>query len=103
MLVPQIQSIATTKLAVNLVYNLPEKAWFPGLVCTLQDRFLSLIKNARIKNPLEKEMATHSSMLAWEIPWTEISLVGYSPRGHTESDLTQQLNNKDYVYEKFIL
>ena len=23
------------------------------------------------KNPLEKEMATHSSILAWEIPWTE--------------------------------
>ena len=22
-------------------------------------------------NPLEKEMATHSSILAWEIPWTE--------------------------------
>ena len=21
--------------------------------------------------PLEKEMATHSSVLAWEIPWTE--------------------------------
>ena len=23
------------------------------------------------KEPLEKEMATHSSILAWEIPWTE--------------------------------
>ena len=23
------------------------------------------------KGPLEKEMATHSSILAWEIPWTE--------------------------------
>ena len=22
-------------------------------------------------NPLEKEMATHSSILAWETPWTE--------------------------------
>ena len=22
-------------------------------------------------NPLEKEMATHSSILAWRIPWTE--------------------------------
>ena len=22
-------------------------------------------------NPPEKEMATHSSILAWEIPWTE--------------------------------
>ena len=24
-----------------------------------------------LKDPLEKEMATHSSILAWEIPWTE--------------------------------
>ena len=23
------------------------------------------------KDPLEKEMATHSNVLAWEIPWTE--------------------------------
>ena len=23
------------------------------------------------EDPLEKEMATHSSLLAWEIPWTE--------------------------------
>ena len=24
-----------------------------------------------LEDPLEKEMATHSSILAWEIPWTE--------------------------------
>ena len=30
------------------------------------------------EDPLEKEGATHSSILAWEIPWTE-DLVGYSP------------------------
>ena len=25
------------------------------------------------EDPLEKELATHSSILAWEIPWTEES------------------------------
>ena len=25
------------------------------------------------EDPLEKEMATHSTILAWEIPWTEES------------------------------
>ena len=25
------------------------------------------------EDPLEEEMATHSSVLAWEIPWTEDS------------------------------
>ena len=32
-------------------------------------------------DPLEKEMAPHSRILAWEIPWTE-ELVDYSPWGH---------------------
>ena len=35
---------------------------------------------------LEKEMATHSSILAWRIPWTEDPM-GYSPWGHKESSL----------------
>ena len=30
---------------------------------------MGLIPGSR--RPLEKEMATHSSILAWEIPWTE--------------------------------
>ena len=34
------------------------------------------------KDSLGKEMATHSNILAWEIPWTEQrSLAGYSPWG----------------------
>ena len=40
---------------------------------------------------LEKEMATHSSILAWRIPWTEESLVGYSPWGCKKSDVTERL------------
>ena len=30
------------------------------------------------EDPLEEEMVTHCSILAWKIPWTE-SLSGYSP------------------------
>ena len=37
-------------------------------------------------------MATHSNILAWETPWTERSLVGYSPWGHKESDVTEQVS-----------
>ena len=37
---------------------------------------------------LEKEMATHSSVLAWRIPGTG-SLVGCRLWGHTESDATE--------------
>ena len=34
------------------------------------------------EDPLKKEMATHSSILAREIPWTEESGGLYSPLGH---------------------
>ena len=30
---------------------------------------------------------TLSSILAWRIPWTERSLVGYGPQGRKESDM----------------
>ena len=29
------------------------------------------VKSLGQEDPLEKEIATHSSILAWEIPWTE--------------------------------
>ena len=35
---------------------------------------------------LEEGMATHSSILAWRIPWTEEP---YNPRDHKESDMTE--------------
>ena len=38
------------------------------------------------KDPLEKEMATHSSILAWRIPWTEEP---GGPQSIEESDMTE--------------
>ena len=48
--------------------------------------------------PLEEEMATHSSILAWKIPWTEEpGRLQYM--GHKELDMmTERLNNNKYVY-----
>ena len=40
------------------------------------------------KNPLEKEMATHSSILDWEIPWRERP-GRLQSMGHKESDTTE--------------
>ena len=38
------------------------------------------------EDPLEKEMATHSTILAWEIPWTEepggLQSIGSQRVGH---------------------
>ena len=32
----------------------------------------TLFRSLGQEDPLEKEMATHSSILAWRIPWTEV-------------------------------
>ena len=45
-------------LVAQLVKNLPVK----------QEMW---VRSLGKEDPLEKEMATHSSILAWEIPWTE--------------------------------
>ena len=39
------------------------------------------------EDPLEKEMPTHSSILAWKIPWTE-KPDGLQSMGSQESDAT---------------
>ena len=44
------------------------------------------------EDPLEKGMATHSSILAWRIPMDRGSLTGYSPGGCKELDTTEQLS-----------
>ena len=48
--------------------------------------------------PLEEEMTTHSSVLAWRIPWTEEPW-GLQSMGIAESDKLKQLNTAHtYIY-----
>ena len=42
------------------------------------------------EDPLEKEVAAHSSVLAWRLPWTE-EPGALQSMGHKESDTTEQL------------
>ena len=46
------------------------------------------------KDPLEKEMAIHSNILAWEIPWTEkpsrLQSMGLQRIGHNLATKQQQ-------------
>ena len=44
------------------------------------------------EDPLEEEMATHSSILAWRIPWTE-KPSGLQFMGHKQSDTTEWLTH----------
>ena len=48
------------------------------------------------EDPLEKEMATHSSIFAWEIPWAE-EPGGLQPTGSQELDMTELLNNSNNI------
>ena len=61
-------------LVAQLVKNLPamQEIW---------------VRSLGWEDPLEKEMATHSSILVWEIPWTE-EPGGLQFMGSQESDTT---------------
>ena len=49
------------------------------------------------EDPLEKEMATHSSMLAWKIPWTQES-GRLQSMGSQESDMTERLSTHTHTW-----
>ena len=46
------------------------------------------VRSLDVEDPLEKEMATYSSILAWEIPWTE-EPGRLQSKGRQESDTTE--------------
>ena len=61
-------------------------------------KHLTAMQKTRVRSlgredPLEKEMAIHSTILAWKIPWTEEPGRLYSPWGHKESDMTERLTH----------
>ena len=49
---------------------------------------------------LEEELASHSSILAWKIPWTE-EPGRLQPRGYKESDMTEQLNTHTHTHTHY--
>ena len=53
------------------------------------------------EDPLEKEMATHSSTLAWRIHGRR-SLVGYSPCDLKKSDMTERVHFLSKVKDKLL-
>ena len=69
--------MAGGSLVAQMVKNLP----------AIQETWVQSLSQ---EDPLEKEMANHSSILAWKIPWTEPAwqepgssvLASYSPWGH---------------------
>ena len=70
--------IVSASLVARMVKNLP----------AMQETWVTSLGQ---EDPLDKEMATHSSILTWRIPRTEVSGRLYSPWSHKESDTTEWL------------
>ena len=64
------------------VLNRPVAQTVKSLPAMQETRLQSLAR----EDPLEKEMATHSRTLAWQIPWTE-------EQGRKESDTAERLKH----------
>ena len=75
-----------TSLVTELVKNLP---------AVQETRFWSLVQ----ENPLEKEMATLSSIPAWKISWTEEPARLLSMESQ-DFDTTWQLNHHHHLQKK---
>ena len=51
-----------------------------------------LVQSLGWKDPLHEEMATHSSILAWKIPWTEV------PGGAAVHGVSKGLDTTEHMY-----
>ena len=56
------------------------------MVKNMSSMWETQVRSLGWEDPLEKEMATHSSIRAWEIPWTE-EAGGLHSMGSQESDM----------------
>ena len=83
----------------HLFNQLPRKSWkqraFPQPSRNIQV-FRERVRALRWEDPLEKEMAIHSSAIAWKIPWTEetdrLQSMGSQRVGH---DWVTSLSHKE--------
>ena len=118
--VPNIQSalVVSTLVLVQFLLSVTQKSlreglqkktrlpcWFSGKESPWQCRFLGW------EDPLEKEMATHSILLDWEIRGQR-RLVGSSPQGrksdeysdnHTEEDTKLPFGKTLQMYKVFFV
>ena len=67
--------MSMTSLVAQMVKRLP----------TMRETW---VRSLGQEDPLEKKMATHSSTLAWKIPWME----NHSPGSRKQSDTTKRLH-----------
>ena len=89
------------------IYQILIRYWtisqaFCELPCGSVGKNLPVNADTRVRSlgredPLEEDMATHFSVLAWEVPWTE-EPGGLPSMGSQELDMTEWLNSKRCVW-----
>ena len=88
----QAWGIGTKRASTSLCYVISLRT---SLVAQMVKRLPTMretkVQSLGWEDPLEKEMATHSSTLAWKIPWTE-ERGRLQPMGSQESDTTERLH-----------
>ena len=80
--------------AIQWIWDLPSSSVVKNLPAMLEMQEIQ-IWSLGGEGPLENEMAAHSSILAWEIPWTE-QPSGYSPWDHKSQ--TQLSDNSTSIW-----
>ena len=88
---------ARVKLTIHII-QLPS-AGVPGgsMVKNTPAKQETWIQSLIQEYPLEKEMAAHCSILAWEIPWIEEPGRLYIPWGCKESDMTEHAHKHTHT------
>ena len=82
----------------------PLSSWRASLVAqtvkNLPAKQKTWVRSPGMEDPLEKGMATHSSILAWRIPWTEepggLQFMGSQTAGHNWVTFTHWANGKSW-------
>ena len=77
---------------VLMIYLHNSQNIFANLMVAQMVKNLPAIRKTQVQSlgweyPLDKEMTTHFSILAWRVPWTE-ELGGLQFMGNKESDMT---------------
>ena len=73
----------------------------------MQETHETWVRSLGQEDPLEEEMKTHSSILAWEIPWTEepggLQSMGSQRVGHSQSRVCAHIHTRVGHYSKYFM
>ena len=81
--------------------NYVTTTWLPLMAQTVKNQpaiWETWVQSVGWEDSLEKGMATHSSILAWRIAWTE-EPGGLQSTGHKESDTTERLSTHTHMLQ----